>query len=266
MLQDGVLDDGQPEACAAEAARAPLVDAVEAVEEVGQVARLDACAVVGEAEGAEVLVLGDEADEDIFAAGVGDGVVPLLEAGIINNKKKQIHTGRTVLGAAFGSEILCNYINNNPAVEMYPINYVNDAYVISQNDNVVSINSCLQIDLMGQVVADTMGLSQISAVGGQVDFVRGAALSKNGRSIIAMTSTAKNDTISKIVPVITDRSAITTTRNDVNMVVTEFGVAHLKGRTMRERAKELIKIAHPKFRKMLCDEYEARYKEKINIE
>lgn len=208
----------------------------------------------------------DKKDLGLHSELVGDGVVPLLEAGIINNKKKQIHTGRTVLGAAFGSEILCNYINNNPAVEIYPINYVNDAYVISQNDNVVSINSCLQIDLMGQVVADTMGLSQISAVGGQVDFVRGAALSKNGRSIIAMTSTAKNDTISKIVPVITDRSAITTTRNDVNMVVTEFGVAHLKGRTMRERAKELIKIAHPKFRKMLCDEYEARYKEKINIE
>ena len=193
---------------------------------------------------------------------VGDGVVKLLEDGIINNKKKQTHTGRTVLGAAFGSKILCDYINDNPAVEIYPIDYVNNPYVISQNDNVVSVNSCIQVDLMGQVVSDTIGLSQFSAVGGQVDFVRGAALSKNGRSIIAMPSTAKNNTISKIVPTIEDKSAITTTRNDVNCIVTEYGIAFLKGKTLKERAKALIRIAHPNFRDWLSDEFEKRFNEK----
>lgn len=167
-----------------------------------------------------------------------------------------------MLGAAFGSKILFDYINDNPAVEMHPIDYVNDPYVIAMNDNVVSINSCLQIDLLGQVVADTIGLSQVSAVGGQVDFIRGAAHSKNGRSIIAMTSTTKNDTVSKIVPKITKYSAITTTRNDVHCVVTEYGIAYLKGRTLKERARELIKIAHPKFRPMLEAEFENRFHEK----
>lgn len=194
---------------------------------------------------------------------VGDGVVKLLEDGIINNKKKQTHTGRTVLGAAFGSKILCDYINDNPAVEIYPIDYVNNPYVIAQNDNVVSVNSCIQVDIMGQVVSDTIGLSQFSAVGGQVDFVRGAALSKNGRSIIAMPSTAKNNTISKIVPIIEDKSAITTTRNDVNCIVTEYGIAFLKGKTLKERAKALIRIAHPNFRDWLSDEFEKRFNEKI---
>lgn len=192
---------------------------------------------------------------------VGDGVVELLEAGIINNKRKQTHTGKTVLGAAFGSEILNNYINNNPSVEMHPIDYVNNPSVISQNDNVVSINSCLQVDLLGQVVSDTVGLNQFSAVGGQVDFVRGATMSRGGKSIIAMPSTAKNGIISRIVPLITEGSAITTPRNDVNYVVTEYGVAQLKGKTLKERAKALILITHPKFRPHLILEYKRRFNE-----
>lgn len=207
--------------------------------------------------------LREKKDLGLHSELVGDGVVKLLEEGIINNKKKQTHTGRTVLGAAFGSKILCDYINDNPAVEIYPIDYVNNPYVISQNDNVVSVNSCIQVDLMGQVVSDTIGLSQFSAVGGQVDFVRGAALSKNGRSIIAMPSTAKNNTVSKIVPIIEDKSAITTTRNDVNCIVTEYGIAFLKGKTLKERAKALIRIAHPNFRDWLSDEFEKRFNEKI---
>ena len=192
---------------------------------------------------------------------VGDGVVELLEAGIINNKRKQTHTGKTVLGTAFGSEILNNYINNNPSVEMHPIDYVNNPCVISQNDNVVSINSCLQVDLLGQVVSDTVGLNQFSAVGGQVDFVRGATMSRGGKSIIAMPSTAKNGMISRIVPLITEGSAITTPRNDVNYVVTEYGVAQLKGKTLKERAKALILITHPKFRPHLILEYKRRFNE-----
>jgi 4-hydroxybutyrate CoA-transferase len=192
---------------------------------------------------------------------VGDGVVELLEDGIINNKKKTVNRGRSVIGAAFGSEILNNYINNNPAVEMHPIDYVNNPAEIAKNDNMVSINSCLQVDLLGQVVSDTIGLSQFSAVGGQVDFVRGATMSKGGRSIIAMPSTARKGTVSRIVPIITEGSAVTTPRNDVNYVVTEYGNAQRKGKTLKERAKALIMIAHPAFRPHLILEYKKRFKE-----
>lgn len=190
---------------------------------------------------------------------VGDGVVDLLEAGIINNKLKQTNRGRTVLGAALGSEKLNNYINNNPSVELHPIDFVNNPSEIAKNDNVVSINSCLQVDLLGQVVSDTVGLNQFSAVGGQVDFVRGATMSNGGKSIIAMPSTAKKGLISRIVPIITEGSAVTTPRNDVNYVVTEFGIAQLKGKTLKERAKALIRIAHPKFRAHLILEYRKRF-------
>lgn len=205
--------------------------------------------------------LWDKKDLGLHSELVGDGVVDLLEAGIINNKKKQTHIGRTVLGAAFGSSKLNNYINNNPSVELHPIDYVNNPAVIAKNDNVVSINSCLQVDLLGQVVSDTVGLHQFSAVGGQVDFVRGATMSNGGRSIIAMPSTAKKGLISRIVPLITEGSAVTTPRNDVNFVVTEFGIAQLKGKTLKERAKALIKIAHPKFRAHLILEYKKRFNE-----
>lgn len=192
---------------------------------------------------------------------VGDGVVDLLEAGVINNKKKQTNKGRTVLGAAFGSEKLNRYINNNPSVELHPIDYVNNPTEIAKNDNVVSINSCLQVDLLGQVVSDTVGLNQFSAVGGQVDFVRGATMSKGGRSIIAMPSTAKKGLISRIVPLITEGSAVTTPRNDVNYVVTEFGIAQLKGKTLKERARALIRITHPNFRAHLILEFRKRFNE-----
>ena len=165
------------------------------------------------------------------------------------------------MGAAFGSRILCDYINNNPSVELHPIDYVNNPIEIAKNDNMVSINSCLQIDLLGQVVSDTIGLSQFSAVGGQVDFVRGATMSKGGRSIIAMPATAKHGTVSRIVPIITEGSAVTTPRNDVNYVVTEYGIAQLKGKTLKERAKALIRIAHPSFRPYLMAEYKKRFSE-----
>ncbi len=203
----------------------------------------------------------DKKDLGLHSELVGDGVVDLLEAGVINNKLKTINNGRTVLGAAFGSKKLNDYINNNPAVEMHPIDYVNNPIEIAKNDNMVSINSCLQIDLLGQVVSDTIGLSQFSAVGGQVDFVRGATMSKGGRSIIAMPSTARKGTVSRIVPLITEGSAVTTPRNDVNFVVTEYGIAQLKGKTLKERAKALIKISHPKFRPHLIIEYRKRFNE-----
>lgn len=205
--------------------------------------------------------LWDKKDLGIHSELVGDGVVDLLEAGVINNKKKQTNAYRTVIGAAFGSEKLNNYINNNPSVELHPIDYVNNPIEIAKNDNMVSINSCLQVDLLGQVVSDTVGLNQFSAVGGQVDFVRGATMSKGGRSIIAMPSTAKDGMISRIVDKITEGSAVTTPRNDVNYVVTEYGIAQLKGKTLKERARALISIAHPKFRPVLAIEYMKRYNE-----
>lgn len=193
---------------------------------------------------------------------VGDGVVDLLKNGVINNSLKNIHRGKTILGFAFGTKKLFDYIDNNPDIEMHPIEYVNYPPVIAENDNMVSINSCIQVDLQGQVVSDTIGVNQFSGVGGQVDFVRGATMSKGGRSIIAMPSTAKNNTISKIVPHITDLSAITTTRNDVNCIVTEYGIAFLKGQTLKNRARALIKIAHPDFRDDLCKAFEDRFHEK----
>lgn len=205
--------------------------------------------------------LWDKKDLGLHSELVGDGVVPLLEAGIINNKKKNTNRGRTVLGAGFGSQILNDYVNNNPSVEFHPIDYVNNPIEIAKNDNMVSINSCLQIDLLGQVVSDTIGLSQFSAVGGQVDFVRGATMSKGGKSIIAMPSTARHGTVSRIVPIITEGSAVTTPRNDVNYVVTEYGIAQLKGKTLKGRAKELIRIAHPAFRPHLILEYNKRFNE-----
>ena len=214
---------------------------------------------IGGIPNAVCLQLTDKKDLGLHSELVGDGVVPLLESGVINNKRKVVNNGRTVLGAAFGSKILCDYINNNPSVEMHPIDYVNNPIEIAKNDNMVSINSCLQVDLLGQVVADTIGLSQFSAVGGQVDFVRGATMSKGGRSIIAMPSTARKGTVSRIVPIITEGSAVTTPRNDVNYVVTEYGIAQLKGKTLKERTKELIRISHPKFRPALVLEYKKRF-------
>ena len=138
--------------------------------------------------------------------------------------------------------------------------HVNDPVVIAQNDNMVCINSCVQVDLMGQVASESIGLKQISGVGGQVDFVRGAAMSKNGRSIMAMPSTVKGKA-SKIVPVLDEGSAVTTSRNDVDFVVTEYGVAQLTGKTLRQRAQALIAIAHPNFQQELMRAYESRFHE-----
>ncbi|MBR5234276.1 MAG: acetyl-CoA hydrolase/transferase family protein [Clostridia bacterium] len=205
--------------------------------------------------------LHDKKDLGLHSEMVGDGIIDLIKKGIINNSKKNIHHGKSILGFVFGTEKLFHFLDHNPAIEMHPIEYVNNPAVIAQNDNMVSVNSCLQVDLQGQVVSDTIGLTQFSGVGGQVDFVRGATMSKGGRSIIAMPSTAKSGTVSRIVPVITEYSAVTTTRNDVNYIVTEYGIAQLKGKTMKDRARALIQIAHPNFREALCNDFFERFKE-----
>lgn len=214
---------------------------------------------IGAIPDAVLLFLKEKNDLGIHTEMFSDGVVELVEAGVITNKAKTLHRGQSVATFLMGTRRLYDYVNNNPAVAMYPVDYVNDPYVIGQNDNLVSINSCVQVDIMGQVVSTSAGLRQISGVGGQVDFVRGANLSKGGRAIMAMPSTTGKGKISKIVPFLDQGSAVTTTRNEVNYVITEYGIAKLKGKSLRQRAEALIRIAHPDFRDKLTAEFRRRY-------
>jgi acetyl-CoA hydrolase len=177
-----------------------------------------------------------------------DGVIPLVDAGIINNERKTLHPGKIVAGFILGSQKLYDFVDNNPIVEFHPQDYVNDPFIISQNDRMISINSALEVDLTGQVCADSIGTSFYSGVGGQMDFVYGASRSKEGKPIIALPSTTRNDTITRIVPALKEGAGVTTSRNHVHYVVTEFGVAELYGKSIRQRALNLINVAHPKFR------------------
>lgn len=216
---------------------------------------------IGAIPDAVLLFLKDKKDLGIHSEMVSDGVVKLIKAGTVTGQRKTLHPGKVVATFLMGTEELYDFANNNPNVEMHPVDYVNDPRIISQNDQLVSINSCIEVDLMGQVVAETMGLRQFSGTGGQVDFVRGANWSKGGRSIIAIPSTARRGTASRIVPLLTEGAAVTTSRNDVDYIVTEYGVAHLKGKSLRERALALTAIAHPKFR----PELEAECKRRFNL-
>lgn len=202
-------------------------------------------------------------DLGIHSEMFSDGVVDLVEAGVINCSKKTLHKGKMVAAFLMGTDKLYDFVHDNPMVYMAPVEYVNDPYVIRQNDKLISINACVQVDLLGQICSESVGLRQISAVGGQVDFVRGANMSKGGKSIIAMPSTAAGGKISKVVPFLDQGAAVTTNRNDAAYIVTEYGVAYMKGKTLRQRAKELINIAHPDFRPALKEEYEKRFKEKF---
>lgn len=215
---------------------------------------------IGAIPDAVLLFLKDKKDLGIHSEMVSDGILELVKTGVINGSRKQINPGKIVATFLMGTQALYDYVDGNMSVEMYPVNYVNDPWVIAQNNNVVSINSCVEVDLMGQVVSESIGLRQISGPGGQVDFVRGAARSKGGRSIIAMPSTAARGSKSRIVPLITEGASVTTSRNDVDYIVTEYGIAKLKGKTLRERAKALIQVAHPEFRA----ELEAAYAERFN--
>jgi 4-hydroxybutyrate CoA-transferase len=195
--------------------------------------------------------LTDKQDLGIHTELFSDGVIDLVEQGIINNEAKSIHPGKIIAGFALGTQRLYDFIHDNPIVELHPTEYVNDPFLIAQNDRMVSINSALEVDLTGQVNADSFGSRLYSGVGGQVDFVRGAARSKGGKPIIALPSTAKGDTISRITAQLRPGSGVVTTRSDVHYIVTEYGVAKLYGRTIRERALALIEIAHPDFREEL---------------
>ena len=213
---------------------------------------------IGAIPDATLLCMTDKNDIGIHSEMVSDGVVKLAQMGIINNSRKTINPGKSVVTFLMGTKALYDYADNNPSIMMMPVDYVNDPYIIRQHDNLVSINSCVQVDMFGQVVSTCVGLKQISGVGGQVDFVRGAAMSRGGRSIIAMPSTVKGKT-SKIVPLLDSGSAVTTSRCDVDYVVTEYGVAHLKGASLRHRAAALISIAHPDFRAELQEYARSRF-------
>ncbi|MDR1875391.1 MAG: hypothetical protein LBQ90_10330 [Synergistaceae bacterium] len=203
--------------------------------------------------------LGDKKDLGVHSEIIGDGVANLAKAGVVNGSRKTTNPGKIVAAGLYGSKALLQYADSNPTVELYPVDYTNDVRVISRNRNVVSINSCVQVDLTGQVCSEAIGPTQISGVGGQVDFVRGARMSEGGKSIITCASAAKNGTISKIVPFLDFGAPVTTSRTDVDYIVTEYGVASLRGQTLRNRASALIKIAHPKFRDQLTEEFGKRF-------
>ncbi len=195
--------------------------------------------------------LGHHKDIGIHTELFSDGVIDMVESGVITCARKNFHPGKIVAGFLFGSKRLYDFVHNNPIIELHPTDYVNDPFNIARNDNMVAINSALQVDLTGQVCADSIGPRFYSGVGGQIDFIRGAARSKGGLPIIAFLSTAKNDTITRIVPMLNEGAGVVTTRNDVHYVVTEYGVASLYGRSVRKRAQALINIAHPKFKEEL---------------
>ncbi len=214
---------------------------------------------IGALPDAVIMFLKDKKDLGIHSEMISDGAMGLIKSGVINGSRKTLHPGKVVVTFLIGSRELYDFVNKNSMIEMMPVDYVNDPWVIGRNDNMVSINSCIEVDLMGQVNAESIGLKQFSGVGGQVDYVRGASLSKGGRSILAMPSTAAKGKVSRIVALLSEGAAVTTSRNDVDYVVTEYGIAKLKGKTLMQRAEALIAIAHPDFREALTAEFDRRF-------
>jgi acetyl-CoA hydrolase len=193
----------------------------------------------------------DKKDLGIHSELISDGVIELVEAGVLTNARKSIHPGKIVAGFLLGTKRLYDWVDNNPLVQLHRTEYVNDPFVVAQNDRMVAINSAIEIDLTGQVCADSIGPKMYSAVGGQLDFIYGASRSKGGVPIISMPSTSElrdGTVISKIVPMLKQGAGVVTSRNHVHFVVTEFGVAALYGKSVRQRAQALINIADPRFR------------------
>lgn len=193
----------------------------------------------------------DKKDLGIHTEMFSDGMIDLVEAGVINGEKKTLHPGKIIAGFVLGTRRVYDFIDNNPIFEFHPQEYVNDPFIVSQNNKMVAINSALEVDLTGQVCADSIGSKMYSGIGGQVDFIRGASRSVGGKPIIALPATTKNDTISRIVPTLKPGAGVVTSRGDVDYVVTEFGAVNLWGKTLQERVKALISIAHPNFREEL---------------
>jgi 4-hydroxybutyrate CoA-transferase len=214
---------------------------------------------IGGIPDAVLLFLHDKNDLGIHSEMFSEGVVDLYHEGVITNRNKTINRDKMVASFLMGTRRLYDFVDDNPAVNMFPVNITNDPYLIGQNDRVVAINSALQVDVMGQVAADAMGEVQYSGIGGQVDFMRGAARSREGKAIIALPSTAKKGAVSRIVAALSPGTAVTTMRADVDYIVTEHGVAHLRGKGLRERAEALIEIADPAFRDQIREEAAAVY-------
>lgn len=193
-----------------------------------------------------------------------DGIIPLIEKGVINNSCKKLNTGRSVTGFLAGTRKLYDFVDDNPAIRVMDISYVNDTSVIRENPRVTAINSAIEIDLTGQVCADSIGTLQFSGIGGQMDFIRGASLSEGGKPIIALPSTTSQG-LSRIVPFLKEGAGVVTTRGHVHWVVTEYGVVDLFGKSLKQRAKALIQIAHPDHRETLERSYYERFVSMVNM-
>ena len=200
---------------------------------------------------AVVMQLKHKHDLGIHTEMIGDGILSLIESGAVTNKKKTFMPGKSVATFALGSAKLYKFMHRNPALEMHPVEFTNDPYIAARNDKLVAINATMQVDLLGQCGSESLGFSPYSGTGGQADFVRAANRSKDGKAFIVVPSTAKDDTISRIVPTLTPGTHVTTSKNDINYVVTEYGVAQLRGKSAKQRVEALIGIAHPNFRNEL---------------
>ncbi|MBX7141551.1 MAG: 4-hydroxybutyrate CoA-transferase [Chitinophagales bacterium] len=214
---------------------------------------------IGEIPNAVLASLGHHRDLGIHTEMFSDGILPLVESGVINGKYKRKYPGKIVGTFAMGSRNLYDFINDNPAVAMLECSYVNDTSVIRQNPKVTAINSAIEIDITGQVCADSIGTYMYSGVGGQMDFIRGASLSEGGKAIIALPSTTSKG-LSRIVPLLKEGAGVVTTRAHIHYVVTEYGIAYLYGKDMKQRAVELIRVAHPDHREALTKAAFDRYR------
>ncbi len=206
---------------------------------------------IGSIPDAVLAQVGDKHDLGVHTELFSDGVIDLVERGVITNDKKTLHPGKIIAGFLFGSQRLYDFAQDNAMIELHPSDYVNDPFVIAQNDQMIAINSAIEVDLTGQVCADSIGPAIYSGVGGQVDFVRGAARSRGGKPIIALPAAAKDGQVSRIVTQLKPGAGVVTSRGDVHYVVTEYGVAALYGKSIRERVQAMIQIAAPQFREEL---------------
>ncbi len=206
---------------------------------------------IGTIPDAVLASLSDKRELGLHTEMISDGVMQAMEAGIFTGTRKTLHPGKALATLILGSRQLYRFVDNNPAFELHSSAYTNDPFVIAQHDNLIAINSALEVDLTGQVCAESLGTSIYSGFGGQLDFIRGAARSRGGKPIIALAATARGGTLSRIVPQLKPGAGVVTTRGDVHYVVTEFGVAQLYGKTLRQRTRLLIDIAHPQFRESL---------------
>ncbi|MBI5808393.1 MAG: acetyl-CoA hydrolase/transferase family protein [Ignavibacteriales bacterium] len=208
---------------------------------------------IGAIPDAVLKYLHDKKDLGVHTEMFSDGLIDLVLEGVVNGEKKTLHPGKLIAGFVLGTRRAYDFIDNNPIFEFHPQEYVNDPFIIAQNKNMVAINSAIEVDLTGQVCADSIGTKFYSGIGGQVDFVRGAAHSEGGKPIIALPAATKDLKFSRIVPTLKPGAGVVTSRGDVHFVVTEYGIADLYGKSIQERAKALINIAHPKFRDELTE-------------